>query len=206
MQAFASLLLATLILLKVNCQDKDVDHEVATFQKLFMAKRIEQLSAVKNILKLEDQKRRILLDQITAKLFQVLSSGKSDPELGAKIASETAVPEQASLILENTCLASDLLLRLPDQMHRMIKKVEDRVSVFKWAVDFSLETGLLDESSIKLLSLASQELGLVERDPNYVNPYRVEKKPAKRFEEPPPPKKKERKKIKKGPRMSGGEL
>ena len=45
--------------------------EVTNFQKLFMQKRIEQLAAVKNILKLDDTKRKLLLDQITTKLFQV---------------------------------------------------------------------------------------------------------------------------------------
>ena len=45
--------------------------EVSKFQKLFMQKRIEQLAAVKNILKLDDVKRKSLLDQITSKLFQV---------------------------------------------------------------------------------------------------------------------------------------
>ena len=47
-------------------------NDVAAFQKLFMAKRIEQLAAVKNIQKLEESKRKILLDQISAKLFQVM--------------------------------------------------------------------------------------------------------------------------------------
>ena len=45
--------------------------EVTNFQKLFMQKRIEQLAAVKNILKLDESKRKVLLDQITTKLFQV---------------------------------------------------------------------------------------------------------------------------------------
>ena len=36
-----------------------------------MAKRIEQLAAVKNIQKLDESKRKLLLDQISAKLFQV---------------------------------------------------------------------------------------------------------------------------------------
>ena len=45
--------------------------EITNFQKLFMQKRIEQLAAVKNILKLDESKRKVLLDQITTKLFQV---------------------------------------------------------------------------------------------------------------------------------------
>ena len=46
-------------------------NDIAAFQKLFMAKRIEQLAAVKNIQKLDESKRKLLLDQISAKLFQV---------------------------------------------------------------------------------------------------------------------------------------
>lgn len=50
---------------------EDTSDEISKFQKLFMQKRIEQLAAVKNILKLDDVKRKSLLDQITSKLFQV---------------------------------------------------------------------------------------------------------------------------------------
>ena len=51
-----------------------------------------------------------------------------------------------------------------------------------------------------------QELGLIEKQPNYINPYRKEKKPVKKFDDPPAKKKKEKKKLQRGPRMSGGEL
>ena len=53
---------------------EDTSDEISKFQKLFMQKRIEQLAAVKNILKLDDVKRKSLLDQITSKLFQVRGS------------------------------------------------------------------------------------------------------------------------------------
>ena len=65
---------------------------------------------------------------------------------------------------------------------------------------------LLDEATERMMKLVMQELRLVERDENFVNPYRAQRKKQKRFEEPPPPKKKEKKKIKRGPRMSRGEL
>ena len=110
------------------------------------------------------------------------------------------------MVLENTCLASDLLLRLPEEMARRVESNANWGTVFKWAIGFSSETGYLDDSSQKLLSLASQELGLVERDPAYVNPYRTVKKQHKRFVEPPQPKKRERKKFKRGPKMSHSEL
>ena len=96
--------------------------------------------------------------------------------------------------------------RLPDETSERLKANNAWDSIFKWAIGFALETGYLDESSQILLNLASQELGLIEKQPNYVNPYKKDKKPAKRFEEPPAKKKKEKKKLQRGPRMSHGEL
>ena len=65
------LLLSISILINVCVCEKVED--LGTFKKMFMQKRIEQLSAVKNILKLDETKRKVLLDQITTKLFQVSS-------------------------------------------------------------------------------------------------------------------------------------
>lgn len=65
-----SVLLTVISLTGVSSEGTSSD-EVSKFQKLFMQKRIEQLAAVKNILKLDDVKRKSLLDQITSKLFQV---------------------------------------------------------------------------------------------------------------------------------------
>ena len=119
----------------------------------------------------------------------------------------TVFKNRVSLVLENVCLACDLLLRLPDEMHARLKAANDWASVFKWGIGFSSRSGFLEETSLKLVSLCSQELGLVDRDPAYVNPYRAVKAPVKKFEDPPPPAaKKERLKIKKGPRLSNSEL
>jgi len=206
MMWLASLLLVLKFVAFLTLGEVAQDGNLETFQKLFMAKRVEQLAAVKNVLKLEDDKMKIFLDQITLKLFQVLASSHADKNLKFQMDESGKISEKASLILENVCLASDLLLRLPDQMSKLLKETKERQEVFKWAVTSSIESNLLDESSLKLLNLASQEMGFVEKDPNYINPYKIPKKPAKRFEEPPPPKKKERKSLKKGPRMTRDEF
>lgn len=142
---------------------------------------------------------------------QVLSSGRVDLENLGFVAGEAefsgdASMEKVALVLENTCLASDLLMRLPDETAERLKANNAWDSVFKWAINFSIVTGFLDDSSRMLLNLASQELGLIEKQPNYVNPYRKEKKPVKKFEDLPAKKKKEKKKLQRGPRMLGGEL
>ena len=139
-----------------------------------------------------------------------MSSGRVDLENLGFVAgtpfSSGPTMEKVALVLENTCLASDLLMRLPDETSERLKANNAWDSVFKWAINFSSETGFLDESSQMLLNLASQELGLIEKLPNYTNPYRKEKKPVKKFDDPPAKKKKEKKKLQRGPRMSGGEL
>ena len=143
---------------------------------------------------------------------QVLSASQADLDSSGYSASvtdmhSTVFKNRVSLVLENVCLACDLLLRLPDKMHSRLKAANNWAAVFKWGIGFSSRSGFLEETSVKLLSLCSQELGLVDRDPAYVNPYRAVKAPVKKFEDPPPPAaKKERLKIKKGPILSNSEL
>ena len=67
----SALLTIVTIISLAGVSSEDPSDDVSKFQKLFMQKRIEQLAAVKNILKLDDVKRKSLLDQITSKLFQV---------------------------------------------------------------------------------------------------------------------------------------
>ena len=49
--------------------------------------------------------------------------------------------EKVSLVLENTCLAADLLMRLPDETSDRLKANNAWDAVFKWAINFALETG-----------------------------------------------------------------
>ena len=91
--------------------------------------------------------------------------------------------EKVSLVLENTCLACDLLMRLPDETSERLKANAAWDTTLKWAIGWAADTGYLDDSSKTLLNLASQEIGLIKRQHNYVNPYRKEKKPVKKLDE-----------------------
>ena len=127
-------------------------------------------------------------------------------ELGPDLPAEEATRESLSLLIENTCLFSDLLLRLPDQLAGRLAARRDWDLLYRWALGLVRDLAFLDSATLRLLHLAAQEVGLVPREPDYRNPYRVEKKPQKRFEEPPQPVKKEKKKVKRGPKMSHNEL
>ncbi|ENN71050.1 hypothetical protein YQE_12261, partial [Dendroctonus ponderosae] len=74
--------------------------------------------------------------------------------------------------------------------------------LLQWAISYCYQVKyLLDESTIKVLSLASQELNHVPRDPGYVNPYRRAQQKKNQLEEEQQLPKKKRKKLKKGPRL-----
>jgi len=193
-----------------NAKDSRVDAKTV-FQKLFLQKRIHQLEAVKNIMQLNEEKQKTILSTILEKIFQVLTKNKvalesSEFVPGSGVPEKEDVKNSVALVIENVCLVSDLLLRLPDALHQRLNKNKEWTIVYKWSITFVRETHLLDPNTEKMLDLASQEIGLVPKDKNYVNPYKQDKKKQKRFEELPQPKKKEKKKIKKGPRMSHAEL
>jgi hypothetical protein len=127
-------------------------------------------------------------------------------QLGPDLPQDEPTRETLSLLIENTCLFSDLLLRLPDRLAARLAVRRDWDLVYRWSLGFVRDLTFLDAATLRLLNLAAQEVGLVERDPNYHNPYRLQKKPQKRFEDLPPPAKKEKKKVKRGPKMSHNEL
>jgi hypothetical protein len=127
-------------------------------------------------------------------------------ELGPDLPADEPTREALSLLIENTCLFSDLLLRLPDQLAGRLAARRDWELVYRWSLGLVRDLAFLEGATRRLLHLAAQEAGLVERDPDYRNPYRTERKPQKRFEDPPPPAKKEKKKVKRGPKMSHVEL
>jgi len=183
------------------------------FLKLFVTKRVEQLQAVKNILTLDMDRQRGFLDKITSKIQEVMmrhrvnmeSSGYM-PSDGQKFPDDTMVRESLSLILENSCLLCDIILRLPDEMHKRLTANKELGIIIKWSVGYVKELSLLDQSTHRLLNLCSQEIGLMAKDSDYHNPYRIVKTAQKKFDDPPQPTKKPRLKIKRGPKMSKTEL
>ncbi len=91
-------------------------------------------------------------------------------------------------------------------MHKRFGANKDLDLILKWSVGFVKEMSLLDDSTHRLLGLCSQEIGVIPKDPEFHNPYKIVKPAQKRFEDPPPPTKKPRLKLKRVPKMSKTEL
>lgn len=146
------------------------------------------------------------------KVFTTIQNSRAIIEASSYIPGVSPFPEDESIkdalsnILENTALFSEVILRFPDIAVSVLKTNNNWDVLLQWSIAFCNQVRyLLDKSTIKLLHLVSQELNHVEREPNYVNPYRKGQKKVEEEEEQEAMQKKKRKKrkeIKKGPRFT----
>ncbi|KAK3599222.1 hypothetical protein CHS0354_012830 [Potamilus streckersoni] len=190
---------------------------VEMYKRLFKKHRHMQLEAVKHIQKFGDYAKMYkLVDKMLKALFQVLSSAKVNvTEMGYlpgdPFPENETIREAVALVLENTAMFGDMVLRLPDVVHAIYKKNNEWRQTISWAVWFCSESNIFDGAHKKLLHLMSQEIDLIPKEEGYVNPYKVELSkesilkntgdPLKKLKDSKD--KKKIKEIKKGPRMTG---
>ncbi|XP_015118046.1 coiled-coil domain-containing protein 134 [Diachasma alloeum] len=180
------------------------------FKKLFIAKRRQHLSAVKNLRNLDSYERKYEMISIIMKnVIEIVEAKKNSLE-GIKEGLKenrtlSYVPHELrdalSSVLENTAFLGDIALQLPDITHRILKKNTNWKNHMHWSLNFVNETRfLIDEATGDMLDLALQELNITQRLPSYSNPYASANqrdsgdKNLKR-------KRKEKKKRKSGPQM-----
>ena len=190
--------------------------EIEEFQKLFRQKRFHQLSAVKQLLNMSPENQIKLLDSMLSKMKSVLSESKTiltsvSLELSeGKLPNEQQEKTALALVLENVCLACDILLRFPNYMQKKLGLDNELDTMYKWGLGFVNETVsyIMDKPTKRLFYLAGVEMSYL-KDSKYVNPYKkVESEPKKIMfaDHEPTVTKKPRKKFKKGPRLSKSEL
>nr|XP_006812614.1 PREDICTED: coiled-coil domain-containing protein 134-like [Saccoglossus kowalevskii] len=142
------------------------------------------------------------------KLFEVLNGARfilqqANYIPGEKFPTEEQTREALSSVLENTAFFGELLLRLPDISHDIYDKKSEWKDAMGWAVGFCEQSNVFEGIHYKMLNLMSQELNIIPRDPDYVNPYAVDQKMLFQGSEPlEKKKKKEKKPRKRGPRLS----
>lgn len=206
-----------------------VDGEWAKFARGFKEKRLYQLTSAKQLLSKKPAQQEKAVEAAMTKIKAILIKNKLVLESagvvsleGKQLPQETKTREAVAFMLENTCFASDFVLRFPDMVHRLLATDSDLSSVLKWGLGFtenaaSVEAGnddLFDPGTQKLLQLAQMEMGIKEKSEDYQNKYAKEKsdsdRPKKKvgFVDPPagPAVKKTRKKLPRGPKMSKTEL
>lgn len=181
--------------------------------KLFRTRRSEHLAAIKNIRNLPSyDKQYSLITLMAEKVFTIMLESRALLESSNYIPGVSQFPTDAKVkdalsnIIENTALFSETILRYPDITTSVLRQNNSWDLLLQWGIAFSYQVEyLLDKGTLKLLQLVSQELGHVERDNDYHNPYRINKNLV---ENPSISKKivRKKKEIKKGPRMVHSEL
>ncbi|KAI0219625.1 coiled-coil domain containing 134 [Lamellibrachia satsuma] len=189
------------------------------YRKLFRQKRAVQLEAVRSMSSLDKYEKQYKMAQmLLQQMFKVMAESKlklteAGYLPGDPFPQEEPTRELFAHIVENTAFFGDLLLRLPDIIHDLLKRNHEWQILIHWSVAFANETGIYEQTDSKLLHLMAQELEILERDPDYINPYKEESKLDKMKAEMErlarvqntvsTTKKKKKEKRKRGPRMSG---
>lgn len=193
--------------------------QLEIYRRLFEVKRKEQLKALKNLVELQDvnQQHKIISIMLTG-LFKVLEDSRQ-VLVSAHIQPDGSFPldekikEAYSHVVENVAFFGDVALRFPRIVHHYYDRNPDWSLALTWGLDFCNRTGVFTGGPHQhLLSLMSQELGLVDKSPDFINPYRTERddvlQTAEEFqkvlreEEKRRRKEEKRKDLRKGPRIS----
>ncbi|XP_076273382.1 coiled-coil domain-containing protein 134-like [Rhynchophorus ferrugineus] len=180
------------------------------YKKLLKRQRAEQLSAIKSFQKISNyEKQYQMITLMAEKVFTIIQDSRAIIESSPFIPGVSEFPledkirDALSNIIENAALFSEIILRFPDISVAVLKTNNNWDILLQWGIAYCYQVKyLLDDSTIKVLSLVSQELNHVPRDPNYVNPYRKSQKSDEETEEEMRKIKRKKKKLKKGPKLS----
>ncbi|CAG9761919.1 unnamed protein product [Ceutorhynchus assimilis] len=184
------------------------------YKKLLKRQRAEQLAAIKSFQKLRNyEKKYQMITLMAEKVFTIMQDSRAKIEASHFIPGVSEFPtddnirDALSNIIENSALFAEIILRLPEISVSVLKTNNNWDILLQWGIAYCYQVKyLLDNSTIKILSLASQELNYVPRDLNYANPYRKNKQESDGNEEEPNQLqsknvKKKKKKLQKGPRL-----
>lgn len=146
-------------------------------QQLLKHKRLEQAAAVKNLIQLKDvDQQKKLVNELIASMIKLLrnaeelvKAAKFNSRL-AKMPNDEKLQEHVSEVIENTPFFMELALYYPKLVNKFYLKEEIK-DLINWAYRFSLDFNLYDELTMKMLDLAAQELLIIPRREDFINPY-----------------------------------
>jgi hypothetical protein len=158
--------------------EKPVSNAVLLYRRLFKQKREAHKDAIKSIIAMGSyEKQYKMIQMLFTKMFTILT--KSRVQLteagytpGDQFPTTDHIKEALSTVLENIAFVGDILLRLPDITHNLLKANPEWNLTVQWGIGFCNDTLIFTGSDSVLLYTMAQELELIEKDPDYLNPYR----------------------------------
>ncbi|XP_042901837.1 coiled-coil domain-containing protein 134 isoform X2 [Parasteatoda tepidariorum] len=148
------------------------------FKAAFLETRIHQIEALQSVLKFQDYEKQYKITyKALEKIYEVIASSKvivenSNYIPGFALPVNISVYEALGKIIDNTAMFGEFRLKLPDITERIMDNHQDWHILMKWAIGFSNSTGVFDNKTVKMINLLCQEMNLIPREDNFINPYR----------------------------------
>lgn len=205
--------LFSILLIISSCIDtgisKESDKEKSSIQieykKMLNNQRKSHQTAINRIFNLNDYSKKMdMISILSKKIFEMLSTNLVNLQKATdeKSKSNQELASFALNVIENTAFVADLALHFPKIFHRVYDKKTNWKNILESSIELTKKSGIVDEETLQLINLMQQELELIPKDPNYVNPYNQKRKEVD--DQKPQPTKKKREKKKRGPGLSGG--
>lgn len=154
------------------------DSALTRYRRLLKMKRIDHKSALEVVFALNSyEKRHKMVKLILEKICQVISSAQSKLSEVGYVPGD-AFPEKEevqsvlSLVIENVLFGGDIVLHFPDMSHNVLAHNKECNLTLCWGISFCNETLIFEGNERTLLDLMAQELNVVERSPDYTNPFK----------------------------------
>lgn len=116
------------------------------------------------------------------------------------MSSDEKVRDQIALIVENVAFLGEFALYFPKFVKKLFNSDNNFKELYKWSFFFAKNLSFFDNQTNEMLDLAAQELLLIPKSDNFVNPYYKEltkddltRAAIKKYEEENELKKKEKK-------------
>eukprot|EP00048_Salpingoeca_helianthica_P019188 m.244525 g.244525 ORF g.244525 m.244525 type:complete len:264 (+) comp31490_c0_seq1:129-920(+) len=163
----------------LNITEKTPEQALASYMVRFRQKRAQQLEGTEKILEKSDYELRYKLTQaLVDEMFRSLRKAQRVLEQ-TNMSAYPIFPTTNETVLsalvttwEHTSFLSDLILRLPEILHQQIDDHAVRTQVIAWALTTCLSSPVYASEGLQLpLKLAQQELNLIPRDEDFINPY-----------------------------------
>ena len=168
--------------LQNNSQSDNAESEttaLANYRRLLKLKRIDHRKALEIVFALNSyEKRHKMVKLILQKICQIISTAQGKlSEIGYMpgdiFPEKEEVQNTLSLVLENVAFAGDVVLHFPDICHSILIRDKECNLTLAWGISFCNETLIFEATDMLLLSLMAQELNIIERSPEYNNPYKI---------------------------------
>ncbi|VDK58341.1 unnamed protein product [Anisakis simplex] len=141
------------------------------------------MNAIKSVLSIDNTKKRnTLVSDLISGMFKVeltfvMNEAKELIERKNYHAKDKfpfdnkELKEAVAIVVENMAFLCEFALRFPSIVNKRYSTDYKFKTVVQWSYQFTEETDLFDENSMKLLNLCGQQLNFIPRDENFVNPY-----------------------------------